>query len=50
MINLDDLKKASEIFFYFTSPFVALLVGYWSRPSKKSTTKKIPRRTPKHRG
>ncbi len=27
MINLDDLKKASEIFFYFTSPFVALLVG-----------------------
>lgn len=30
MIDLDELKKASEIFFNFASPVIALIVGYWS--------------------
>lgn len=50
MINLDELKKASEIFFNFTSPVIALIVGYWSWKSTKHNKPNPPRKRPKHRG
>ncbi len=49
-MDLEELKKASEIFFNFTSPIVALTVGYWTLKKSQSKKPRPPRKKPKHRG
>lgn len=52
-MDLDQLKKLSEIFYYFAqpiSPLLAALLGFWLgrlfQPNPKQT---FPRRKPKRR-